>query len=68
MVISVEFGMRKLILLIFSIIIFLLALYPIFGPSLEIKLFDPQITYYIIAAVTAIQIIFVIKMRRPRVF
>ena len=69
MAVSVEYGAQKSILFLFSILIIALAIYPIILPQYpEIQIFDPAFTYYFIGAVGVIQLIFIFRMKRPRIF
>ena len=68
MAISIEYGTQKFILMVLSLVLLALSLYPISLPMLpNIKLFDPGVTYYLLATISFLQLVFVIRMKRPRV-
>ena len=67
--ISVEFGAYKLILTIFSLVFLFLGVYPLLlNPIPQINIFDVNYTTYFVAVVAFIQLIYVFKMKRPRIY
>ena len=69
MAISVEYGMQKFAFFIFSVLLLALALYPTMVTRIPtIEFFDQSLTYYVIAALALIQLIFTLRIKRPRIF
>ncbi len=69
MVVSFEFAAQKIILITLSLIFLILGFYPYFSNNYQqIKIFDPIYTNYIIAAIALIQLIYVFRMKRPKIY
>ncbi len=67
--ISVEFGAYKLVLTIFSLVFLFLGVYPLLINVIpQLNVFDVNYTTYFVAAIAFIQLIYVFKMKRPRIY
>lgn len=68
MVISVEHGLQKVFLIILSLILIFLGSYPYTYQYLKLTFLNYQYIPAIITVVAIIQLIAVIRMKRPRVY
>jgi len=69
MVVSFEFAAYKIVLIIFSILFVFLSLYQFLIPIIpQLKLLNAKYVSYIVPALAVIQLIYVFRMKRPRIY
>lgn len=68
MVISVEHGLQKTALIILSLLFLFLGIYPFVKNYVSLSFFNESYIPIAITIIAVIQLIMVIKMKRPRVY